>query len=59
MINKCKVQIRMKELYNVVESLKEEDEKMYYLYPENIIFYKTSTLVFLVSAMTLSMHQTD
>ena len=27
MINKCKVQIRMRELYNVVESLKEEDEK--------------------------------
>ena len=27
MINKCKVQIRMKDLYNVVESLKERDEK--------------------------------
>ena len=27
MINKCKVQIRMRELYNVVESLKEGDEK--------------------------------
>ena len=27
MINKCKVQIRMRDLYNVVESLKEEDEK--------------------------------
>ena len=27
MINKCKVQIRMKDLYNVVESLKEGDEK--------------------------------
>ena len=27
MINKCKVQIRMGALYNVVESLKEEDEK--------------------------------
>ena len=31
MINKCKVQIRMRGLYNVVESLKEEDKekKMY------------------------------
>ena len=29
MINKCKVQMRMRELYNVVESLKEGDEKMY------------------------------
>ena len=27
MINKCKVQIRMRDLYNVVESLKERDEK--------------------------------
>ena len=45
MINKCKVQIRMKELYNVVESLKEGDEKMYYRYPENIIFCETSILV--------------
>ena len=27
MINKCKVQIRMRELYNVVESLKEGDEE--------------------------------
>ena len=27
MINKCKVQIRKKELYNVVKSLKEEEEE--------------------------------
>ena len=27
MINKCKVQIRMRELYNVIESLKERDGK--------------------------------
>ena len=27
MINKCKVQIRMRELYNVVESLKEGGQK--------------------------------
>ena len=27
MINKCKVQIRIRDLYNVVESLKERDEK--------------------------------
>ena len=27
MINKCKVEMRGGELYNVVESLKEEDEK--------------------------------
>ena len=27
MINKCKVQIIMRDLYNVEESLKEEDEK--------------------------------
>ena len=47
MINKCKVQIRMKDLYNVVESLREGDEKMYYLYPENRIFCEISTLVFL------------
>ena len=47
MINKCKVQIRMRELYNVVESLKEGDEKMYDLYPENRILCETSILVFL------------
>ena len=29
MINKCKVQIRMRELYNVVESLKEGDEYVF------------------------------
>ena len=27
MINKCKVQIRMRELYNVVESLKERGQR--------------------------------
>ena len=30
MINKCKVEMRGGELYNVVESLKEEDGKLYY-----------------------------
>ena len=48
MINKCKVQIRMKDLYNVVESLREGDEKMYNLYPGNIIFGEISIFVFLL-----------
>ena len=47
MINKCKVQIRMRDLYNVVEFLKERDEKMYYLYSGNRIFCWISILVFL------------
>ena len=47
MINKCKVQIRMRDLYNVVESFKEGDEKMYYLCPGNRIFCWISILVFL------------
>ena len=47
MINKCKVQMRMRDLYNVVESLKEKDEKWYYLYPGNRIFCEISLLVFL------------
>ena len=37
----------MKDLYNVVESLREGDEKMYYLYLENRIFCEISILVFL------------
>ena len=47
MINKCKVQIKMRDLYNVEESLKEEDEKMYDMYPGNIVFGERSIFVFL------------
>ena len=47
MINKCKVQIRMSGLYNVVEYLKEGDENLYDLDPGNRINCEISILVFL------------
>ena len=47
MINKCKVQIRMKELYNIGETLKEGDGKNCIQYSGNRTFCGVSILVFL------------
>ena len=47
MINKCKVQIRMRELYNVIESLKKKERKNCIQHSGNRIFCGVSILVFL------------
>ena len=56
MINKCKVEMRGGELYNVVESLKEGDRKDYIKNGRNRIIQERSILVFSFSATILSMH---
>ena len=58
MINKCKVQIIMRDLYNVVESLKEEDEGCI-LCTQEIEALARYPFFVLISAIILSMHQTD
>ena len=56
MINKCKVEMRGGGLYNVVESLKEEDGKTV-LRTEGIESYRRDPiLVFSFFATILSMH---
>ena len=47
MINKCKVQIGIIELYNVIESLKERDGKNCSQHSRNRTFCGVSILVFL------------
>ena len=59
MINKCKVEMRGEELYNVVESLKEEDEKYCIKNKRNRIIRERSILVLWFSATILSMYQTE
>ena len=59
MINKCKVQIRMRELYNVIESPKERDEKKCIWHSRNKNLLLDIHSGVFVPAIILSMHQTD
>ena len=59
MVNKCKVEMREGELYNVVESLIEGDGKNCIKNERNRIIQENSILVFLSSATILSMSQTE
>ena len=59
MINRCKVEMKRGELYNVVESLIEGDEKIVLRLKKNTITPEKSFLCLLSSATTLSMHPTE
>ena len=56
MINKCKVEMKGGELYNVVESLKERDGKNCIKNGRNRIIQGRSIIVFSFSATILSMY---
>jgi len=56
MVNKCKVEMRGGELYNVVESLIEGDGKTVLRTKRNRIIQWSSILVFSLSVTILSMH---
>ena len=60
MINKCKVEMRRGELYNVVEPLKEgEEEKTVFGTEEIESHVRDPFLCFYFSATILSMYQTE
>ena len=60
MRNKCRAEMREGELYNVMKSLKEGDEKILYEELKDIeIYVRSSFLCFGSSATMLSMYQTE
>ena len=59
MINRCKVEMKGRELYNVVESLKEEDGRIVSGTEENRIIRERSILVFLFLFANSTVHASD
>ena len=59
MINKCKVQIGIIELYNVIESHNEEDGKNCIQHSRSRTFCGVSILMFFIPATTLSIPEAD